>query len=287
MSRRDLARHEGFERISPEVGQLDETLLDRALSETPDNTLAMLVDLTAATDQRLRELALRLAGRIMIGMANRGSHRRRGVGRMTLRSYQPDGGDIDIDTSLDAVGEMRRFGATDTDQIKIRGWMKPSTALCLVLDRSGSMGGQPLATSAMATAAVANRFPRDYSVVMFANDVVIVKSQLVEKDPEVVMRDVLALRGFGTTNLSDALLAAEQQLRDSRAGRKITVLLSDCRATVLGDVVAAAKNLDELVIIAPQSDDEEARQFGAKVGARVTTVSGPSDIPDAFAQLFD
>jgi len=273
--------------VSPEEGVLDEALLDRALSEAPDITLAMLVDLTAATDPRLRELALRLAGRIMIGMAKRSSNRRRGVGRMTLLSYEPEGGDIDIDSSLDAIGEMRRFGATETDQMKIRGWMKPSTALCLVLDRSGSMGGRPLATSAMATAAVANRFPSDYSVVVFANDVIIVKSQLVEKDPEVVMRDVLALRGFGTTNLSDALLAAELQLCQSRAGRKITVLLSDCRATVLGDVVAAAKDLDELVIIAPQSDDEEARQFGAKVGARVTTVSGPSDIPDAFAQLFD
>ncbi len=287
MSRRDLAKHEGFERVSPEVGQLDEALLDRALSETPDNTLAMLVDLTAATDPRLRELALRLAGRIMIGMTNRGSHRRSGVGRMTIHSYQPDGGDIDIDASLDAVGEMRRFGATDTDQLKIRGWMKPSTALCLVLDRSGSMGGQPLATSAMAAVAVANRFPSDYSVVAFANDVVIVKSQLAEKDTEIVMGEVLGLRGFGTTNLSEALIAAAQQLRDSRAGRKITVLLSDCRATVLGDVVGAAQHLDELVIIAPQNDDDEARILGAKVGARVATVSGPSDIPDAFARVFD
>lgn len=273
--------------MSPEEGVLDDALLDRALSETPDKTLAMLVDLTAATDPRLRELALRLAGRIMIGMAKRGSDRRRGVGRMTLRSYEPEGGDIDIDSSLDAIGEMRRLGATDTDKIKIRGWMKPSTALCLVLDRSGSMGGRPLATSAMAAAAVANRFPSDYSVVAFANDVVIVKSQLVEKDSEVVMRDVLALRGFGTTNLSDALIAAEQQLCQTRAGRKVTVLLSDCRATVLGDAVGAARHLDELVIIAPLGDDDEARKLGAKVGAKVTAVSGPSDIPDAFARLFD
>lgn len=287
MSRRELARHQRFEQVSPDVGELDEAALDRALVDAPDQTLAMLVDLTAASDPKLRELARRLAGRIMIDTANRGSNRRRGVGRMTLRSYQPDGGDIDIDTSLDAIGEMRRFGATDTDQIMIRGWMKPSTALCLVLDRSGSMGGRPLATSAMATAAVANRYPGDYSVVVFGSDVVIVKSQSVDKEFEIVVNDVLGLRGFGTTNLSEALIAAEQQLRHSRASRKITVLLSDCRATVMGDVLGAARTLDELVILAPRGDDDEARQLGTKVGARVTTVSGPSDIPDAFARVFD
>ena len=36
--------------------------------------------------------------------------------------------------------------------------------LGLVLDRSGSMGGKPLATAALAAAAVASRAPEDYSV---------------------------------------------------------------------------------------------------------------------------
>jgi len=65
------------------------------------------------------------------------------------------------------------------------------------------------------------------------------------------------------------------------------VLLSDCRATVVGDVLGAAKSLDELVILAPYGDDDEARQLGAVVGARVTAVNGPSDIPDAFVRAFD
>lgn len=287
MSRRELAKHQRFEQVSPDVGELDEVALDQALAETPDETLAMLADLTAATDPKLRQLARRLAGRLMLDVARRGAHRGRGVGRMTLRSYQPDAGDIDIDVSLDAINEIRRHGTTDVDQLKVRGWMKPSTALCLVVDRSGSMGGRPLATSAIATAAVTARNPSDYSVVVFGSDVVVVKSQDADKEAEEVVNAVLGLRGFGTTNLSEALLTAHQQLQRSHAGRKVTVLLSDCRATVLGDVLGAAQILDELVILAPVDDDDEARQLALEVGARITTVCGPSDIPDAFARVFD
>lgn len=287
MSRRELSKHHRFEQVTPDVGELDESAFDEAFADSPDDTLALLVDLTAATDPKLRELARRLAGRLMLDVARRGIHRGRGVGRMTLRSYQPDAGDIDIDASLDVIHELRRHGSTDVDQLKVRSWMKPGTALCLVVDRSGSMGGRPLATSAIATAAVASRNPSDYSVVVFGSDVVVVKSQNMDKDAQDVVNAVLRLRGFGTTNLSDALIAANGQLARSRAGRKITMLLSDCRATVLGDAIGAARTVDELVIFAPADDDTEARRLASEVGAHVTTFGGPSDIPDAFARVFD
>ena len=54
-----------------------------------------------------------------------------------------------------------------------------------------------------------------------------------------VLDAVLALRGFGTTDVAGALTAAADQLSRSRAGRRITVLLSDCRATTPGDVTRA------------------------------------------------
>jgi hypothetical protein len=45
--------------------------------------------------------------------------------------------------------------------------------------------------------------------------------------------------------------------------------------------------LDELVVIAPANDDAEARVFATAIGARFTTVSGPSDVPDALARVLD
>jgi uncharacterized protein with von Willebrand factor type A (vWA) domain len=156
-----------------------------------------------------------------------------------------------------------------------------------MVDRSGSMGGKPLATSAVAAAAVAWRSPADYSVIAFGKDVVVAKSQDVYKDGDRVINDVLTLRGFGTTDLAGALTAARLQLHRSQAGRRIAVLLSDCRATVEGDVIAAAASLDELLIIAPEGDSDEAYKLAAAVGAKITCVAGPSGVAEALSKLLD
>ena len=287
-SRRDLARNDGFDEISPEVGMIDEKALSDALEDDPDETLALLADLTGATDEKLRELARRLAAQLFLDIARRGPATPRGVGSLRTQRYRPDGGDLDVDASLDAVvaatvGER----AVDPDDLRIRAWTKPGTAICLLVDRSGSMGGKPLATAAVAASAVAWRAPDDYSVLSFGKDVIAAKSQDIPKSNEAVVDSVLALRGFGTTDIAGALRAADEQLSRSRAGRKVTILLSDCRATVPGDAVAAAARLDELVIVAPESDAEEALELGRRSGARVTTVAGPSDAAAGLARALD
>lgn len=287
MSRRELARHQHFEDISPEVGELDERALDAAMAEDPDETLALLADLVRATDPALRELARRLAGRLVVDVARRGPARQRGVGRMRTTAFHPDAGDIDLDASTDAIVAARAAGeAVDPDGLRVRRWSRPGTALCLLVDRSGSMQGRPLATNAVAAAAVATRSETgDYSVISFAREGVAVKSQDSTTPVERVVDDVLALRGRGTTDLHGALRLAAGQLARSTAGRRVTVLLSDCRATEDGDVEAAASALEELVIVAPAGDDEAAQALARRTGAAIATVSGPSGVPGAFAQL--
>lgn len=295
-SRRELERNDRFEEISPEVGELDEQAVDRAMEEDPDDTMALLADLTGTTDPVLRDLARRLAGRLFLDLAKRGPTRPRGVGRLETQRYQPDGGDIDVDASIDAlvasIGERR---AIDPEELRIRTWTTPDTAICLLVDRSGSMGGEPLATSAVAAASIAWRAPDDYSVLSFGKDVVAAKSQDSDKSNEGVVDAVLALRGFGTTDVAAALTAARDQLSRSRAARKITILLSDCRATAHGSgeaesvagVAVAARQVEELLIIAPADDDEAAQQLAAATGCRITTVTGPSDAAAALARVLD
>lgn len=287
-SRRALEQQPNFDEISPEVGELDEDAVASALEDDPDDTLALLADLTGATDPKLRELARRLAGRLFLDLSRRGPAAPRGVGQLRTQRYRPDGGDLDIDASLDGLVTARAAGAAiDPDDLWIRAWSTPRTAICLLVDRSGSMTGRPLATAAVAASAVAWRSPDDYSVLSFGKDVVAAKSQDATKSNERVIDAVLALRGFGTTDVAGALTAAADQLSRSNAGRKITVLMSDCRATAPGDVAAAARRLGELVIVAPESDDAEARELATLVGARLTTVSGPSDAAAALARVLD
>ena len=289
-SRRQFARDPRFEQISPEVGELDEAAVADGMRDYPDETLALLADLVGATDRRLRELAKRIAGSIFIDIARRGPTRQRGVGRMHTQPYRPDAGDLDFDASLEGIVDGMRDGkpsAVDTDRLRVRGWVQPATAMCLLVDRSGSMGGKPLATAALAAAAVASLSPSDYSVLAFGHDVVVAKGQSSVKAGESVVNDVLSLRGFGTTDLAGALSAAHAQLARSRAGRKVVVLLSDCRATVAGDAVAAAARLDELVIVAPESDSVEAQAFAVSVGATCLTVSGPSAVAEAMSRALE
>ena len=285
-SRRDMSRNPRFEQVSPEVGELDEQAVDEAMRDDPDEMLSMLADLVGATDQKLRELARRLAGKLFLDVARRGPVRPRGVGALREVRYSPDGGDLDLDASMEAIVEGRA-GGLDAERLRMRGWVRPATALCLLVDRSGSMGGRPLATAAVAAAAVATRSPADYGVLAFGKDVVVLKGQTTPKPSDLVVTDLLTLRGYGTTDLAGALYVAGTQLARSRAGRKVTVLLSDCRSTVDGDPVAAAAALDELVIIAPAGDSDEAETFARRVGARLVTVSGPTEVAEALSRALD
>ncbi len=82
--------------MSPELGVLDESAIEESLAERPDETLAMLADMTGATDEHLRALARRLAARIVIGMARADAARRRGIGKMRSLPMDDTGGDLDI-----------------------------------------------------------------------------------------------------------------------------------------------------------------------------------------------
>jgi Mg-chelatase subunit ChlD len=268
------------------VGELDEVAFAEAMAENPDEALGLLANLAGATDERLRALARSLAGRLVVELARSGPARRRGVGKVRRLPYRPDGGDLDIDASVDALAVARAGGAPpDPDELRVRGWVKPGTALCLLVDRSGSMSGRPLATAAVAASAVSFRAPADHSVLAFAADVIVAKSQETPRAAEQVVNDLLVLRGHGTTDLALALRAAHLQLDRSRAARRIAVLLSDCRATVQGEVTEAAARFDELWVMAPEGDSAEAEALAAAVGAKLVTVAGPSDVADAFALL--
>lgn len=288
MSRRQLATNPLFEDVSPEVGELDESALTEALESEPDEALGLLAEMSRATDVGLRALARALAARLFLDLARREPADAPGIGKLATLPYRPDGGDLDIDASLDALLHARAGRrAVDVDDLAVRAWAKPATAWCLLVDRSGSMHGAPLATSALAAAAIATRAEGEYAVLSFARDVVAPKAIWEVRSTDDVIDRVLSLRGHGTTDVAAALLAAGEQLRASSAVRRVVVLLSDCRSTEPGDVAGAATTLDELVIVAPEGDSAEAEELAGRVGARWTTVDGPSSVVDALSRVLD
>lgn len=288
MSRREFSSNPIFDEVSPELGELDESAVAEMLETDADDVMALLADMTRATDVGLRELARSLAARLFLDLARQEPADAPGIGKVVTLPYRPDRGDIDIDASLDALVQARAERRTiDAEELLVRGWAKPATSWCLLVDRSGSMHGAPLATAALAAAAVAARAEGEYAVLSFGRDVVAPKAMWETRSDDDVLDRVLSLRGHGTTDVAGALYAAGAQLRESSSTRRVTILLSDCRATEPGDAVAAASSLDELVIIAPEGDSVEAVELAEAVGARWTTVDGPSSIVGAIARVLE
>jgi len=285
-SRHSLSRQPGFDEVSPEVGELDEAAFDELMRDDPDAALALLASLSGATDEKLRSLARELAGRVVVDVVRSGSPRRRGIGRLRHARADRSDGELDLDRGIETLAIARAHDeAPSLEDLHAREWSKPSLALCLLIDRSGSMTGERLAAAAVAAAACLWRAPVDTSVVAFAEESVVIASQGSGRETEQVVDALLRLRGHGPTDLALGLRTAREQLDRSRATRRITILLSDGRPTMGGDPVVAAGALDELVILAPAGDSADAEELAGAVGARCVSIAGPSSIPQAIAEV--
>ncbi len=261
--------------------------MQRALEEDADETLTLLVAMSTATDEELRRRVRELVPRLVLDRVRAGAVRRHGVGRP--RAVPADrGGELDLDASLDAVAAARAEGRhPGLDELVARDWGRPELALCLVVDRSGSMSGERLATAAVTAAACLLRAPTDHAVVAFARHADVLSEMGGSRAPDAVVTDVLALRGHGMTSVSAALEAAHAQLARSRAARKVTLLLSDCRSTDDVDATPLAAALDELVVLAPRDDADAARQLARESGARVGEVTGIDAVAGLVERLLE
>ncbi len=267
---------------------LDQSAVEESLADRPDETLSLLADMTGATDEKLRFLARRLAGRIVLDIARADAARRRGTGRMKTMPMDETGGDLDLDSSIESIQLATAAGVPPSaEELTVRTWARPDTALCLLVDRSGSMSGERLAAAAVAAAATAERAPDDYSILAFGEKVMVIKGQDQRRPIDDVVEDVFRLRGFGPTDLALALRVSATQLASSNAGRRRVILLSDCRPTQGTEPEVEAGALDELHVIAPADDTADAEAFARAVGARFAALSGPSGVPAAFARLAD
>ena len=237
----------------------------------------MLADMVGASDPKLRQLSSRLAGRMMCEVATVGTTTSRGVGRIEALPFGTADGEIDLDASSEGLVELRAFRAMDPSKWKVRGWGRPSTAMCLLIDRSGSMTGERLAEAAIVAAAVSESVtnqrsfsPDDLSIAAFAREVIVIASADRPRHADGVVEDLLRMRGHGVTDLDAALQAAQRLLARSSATRKVTLLMSDCRSTTGPNPYVSAAMLDELCVLCPSEDTADAEALAAQVGAAWT-----------------
>ncbi len=265
---------------------MDSAAFDEYFEDAPDAALELLAKMTQATDRRLAALSRRLAGRLVLDLARTGRARSRGIGRLTTVKADDSSSDLDIDASLEGLVSARSERRPPAiDELMASRWERPQTAICLLIDRSGSMSGERLASAALAAAVCAWRAPKDFAVIAFSSRAVEMKGLGVSRPPEALVSEVLSLQGRGTTDVRLALRAAQGQLRSSRATRRIVILLSDAEVTKGGDPVPLARSLQELVILAPADEPDHARELARLSGARLAEVGGPLSVLDALRQV--
>ena len=286
-SRHQLAaNHEALEAVSPQVGELDEAAFEALYADDPDEALALLADLAVATDPVLRARARRLAAKVFVRMGRGGRAARRGLRRVVPEPGWQEG-DVDLDRTLERAGGLRpRSG----DDLVVRRWRAPERAVCLLVDRSGSMSGEAVALAAVAASSVvlAAGDRTDTSVVAFNRDAVVLQEQGRRRPPHEVVEDLLTLRGRGTTDVALALTAARRQLGRAPATEKVVVLLSDCLATAGADPLAAAGGIDRLHVLGTSDDPESVRAgqtLAQRTGGRYLRLADVAAVAPAMTSL--
>jgi magnesium chelatase subunit D len=259
--------------VSPEVGTLDEGAFHDLLRADADAAVALLADLAAATDPRVRVQARRLAARLFVRAGRLGPATTRGYRRLTPGRAGGDG-DLDLDLTLEVAQGRPRHA----DQLIARRWSSPTRALCLLVDHSGSMKGHAVALAAMAAAAVVlTRSERaTTSVVAFAADALVLQSQSEPRPPEALVDDLLSLRGRGRTDLALALRTAAAQLARKPAAERLVLVLSDCRATAGGDPLEALAGIDRLHVLGTNNDPDSVaagRALAARARGRYVSAT--------------
>ncbi|MGY1781340.1 AAA family ATPase [Geodermatophilus sp. SYSU D01036] len=285
-SRREMAaRHDAFEEVSPEVGELDEEAFAELMAQDADAAAALLTDLAAATDRELRAAARRLAGRVFVQVGRVGRSRTRGTRRLVPDRHGD--GDLDLDRTLDRwdVGTPLQAGDLVT-----RRWTGHRRAVCLAVDTSGSMTGLGVAIAAVAAAGVVLTGDERLrtSLITFGRDVDVVQRQGQRRAAEDVVTHLLGLRGHGMTDVAGALRAARLQLAAEVADERVVVLLSDCLHTTGDPPETALAGIDRLHVLCPLPTPEAetaARSLAARGAGTAQMVRTVRDLGPALTRL--
>jgi magnesium chelatase subunit D len=248
------AAHAGFAAVSPGLGQLDQGALRDELARDEDGAVALLADLAVATDPELRREARRLARRLLPPLGRAGEPRRPGVRRM-VSAAQLTGGDLDLDRTLERSSGRR---PRDPAHLVVRRFAAAPRAVCLLVDRSGSMSGHAVALAAVAAAAVVDaRSDRlRCSVVAFASEPLVLMGDGLRRPAGGIVDDLLSLRGHGTTDLARALHVAADQLSSVPPGGRTALLMSDAHFTAGEDPSPVAARLDCLHVLGTSEEPD-------------------------------
>lgn len=269
---------------------LDEEALAAHLRHDPDEAISLLVDLTRATDPRLREQARALAPRLLLPIARHGIPAP-AAGAVRLMTSKRAGLDVDLDATLEELAGRRPPSAED---LRWHRWTRSGRAHILLIDASGSVTGVPLATAIVTAAALAARCRADdeLAVVAFWSRAVVLRDITSNPSHSRVLDALFDLRGGDTTDIAGGLRSALAQAGLAGSKKRDILLLTDGMATAGDDpvpVAATATAQGAVVHVLALSDDpvatDSCQRLADAGGGRTAVLLRASDAPAAVAEV--
>lgn len=168
---------------------------------------------------------------------------------------------------------------------------KPSLAMMLVIDKSGSMGGQKIELAKdAAQAAVELLGPKDaIGVIAFDGDSYTVSELRPTSDRGAISDAISTIEASGGTNMYPAMADAYEALIGATAKLKHVILMTDGVSSpgdfqgIAGDMSASRITLSTVALGQGSSEDllEELAQIG---GGRYYFCDDPQSVPQVFAK---
>lgn len=245
------------------------------------------VEASGQLDPRIRALSRQIASRLMVPRPKRDVDAQRGSGALASLPYRRGSDEIDLDKTIEMLAEKPM---PEDEDIIVRERVRTRRSVVLLVDISGSMKGERVATAAAIMAALAGELSdEDLAVIAFWSDAAVLQSFGQQQSPEKLLDLLTAIPARGLTNLAFPLELAARELRHRPAKDARVLLLSDCVHNAGPDprpIAGRLPRLDVLLDTTGEHDLELARELTRSGRGMLRVVGSHRDVAPALTRIF-
>lgn len=246
-----------------------------------------LSDTDIVVDPAVRALARQIGERLAVRRPRVDRFARRGLGDIHSVPFRASSDDIDVDKTLERMLEKQ---VLQDEDIIVRERLRKKREVVLIVDVSGSMKGERIATAAATVGAVSAELHRDdLSVIAFWSEAAVLLKLGDPVKPLELLDTLLRIPARGLTNVAFPLEVAANELNRVAANDGRVVLLSDCVHNAGPDprpLAAKLPRLDVLLDASGEKDVDLGRELAANGGGVCRIINSHRDVAPAVTAMF-